>query len=524
MKKRLSILLALAVLQFACACSSSGLGSGKEDFSAEMGHDQIVLGRQLDDPYSVANVTKAVQSLYPTKAVQVGTIEPTHYYVRVLPRTEEDIDVLEEMGLNYLDHPMDYEVLREGDWYRDPSVADGDITWLYMAVPVDMVLPDGLRYEVLDECYIIGSGAPTKGLEDLDWEAVEREAFRISGNESLMPTKAGTSAVPKGRITVLDAAHDSEPEGLAGAKICCNVFVKTSCTFTDDEGYYEMDKSFSSDPRYRIEFANKKGFSIGLNLILLKASVSTLGKQSASGISWTISPESDGNLFARAAVNNSAYSYYNSCNNGGLSIKTPPRNLRIWLTRLVSTSACVMMQQGVLLQDGFVKDLLGDYAILAQIFMPDVVIGIGGKTEYSQLYASTVHELSHASHFMLAGSAFWDKYAEFIIRTFITSGGVTYGIGIESNAGYCEVGEMWAYYMQTLLYAERYPENPVAFGTSHWFFPQIFSYLDNRGLGRFSIFPVLSSDVTSRDLLKDKLISYYPEFKNTINQAFNRYL
>lgn len=524
MKNTLFRLFAMAALPLACACSSSLFGEGKEEHTAEMGHDQIVLGRQLDDPYSVANVTKALASLYPTKAAQVGSLEPTHYYIRVLPESEAQMEELESLGLNYLDHPMDYEILREGDWYRDPAVEEDRITWLYMALPVDMKLPEGLRYEIIDECYIIGSGAPTKGLEDLDWDSIEREAFRISGNEALAPTKAGTSAVPKGRITVMDDAHDSEPEGLAGVKVCCNVFVKTACCFTDEEGYYEMDKSFSSDPRYRIEFTNKKGFSIGLNLILLKASISTLGKQSASGVNVNITRDLDANMFARAVVNNSAFSYYEGCSNGGLNIKTPPRNLRIWLCRLLDNSACVMMQQGVLLQEGLVKDLLGDYTILAQMFMPDVVIGTAGKTEYSQLYASTVHELSHASHFMLAGGSYWGKYAEFMITTFITSGGITYGVGIEPNAGYCEVGEMWAYYMETLLYAERYPSNPISFGTNHWFYPQIFTFLDNRGLGRFSIFPVLSSDVTDRKLLQEKLISYYPEFKNTINQAFNRYL
>ena len=37
--------------------------------------------------------------------------------------------MLQRQGFELLDHPMDYEIVREGDWYHDPGVPEGEITW-----------------------------------------------------------------------------------------------------------------------------------------------------------------------------------------------------------------------------------------------------------------------------------------------------------------------------------------------------------------------------------------------------------
>ena len=123
---------------------------------------------------------------------------------------------------------------------------------------------------------------------------------------------------------------------------------------------------------------------------------------------------------------------------------------------------------------------------------------------------------------MQAGRDFWESYARFILKSFVSSGFVAYGVGTEEDHGYCEVGEMWAYYRQSVLYRERYG-GEAAFGVSYWFHPQIFLQLEDRGLNAWKIFQVLSSDVTDRSVLQKKLISFYPEYKSDINQAFARY-
>lgn len=516
---------AMLLLVHSCTEGHVGLPAAPVDIEGTViSHDMIVLGSHLEDPYSLDNMSKALASVYPTRADRVE-LEPTDIYVRFLPASDEEYSELEACGLQLLDHPVDYEILREGDYYHDPSVPEGSITWQYAVVGKDEEFPEHIRHEVLDECYIPGGEAGTRA-DWVDWEAVEAESFRLTGNAERLSSdtrRSGGGAVPAGRLTIKDDKYGPEPFGIKGVKVSCNSFVKFSHAYTDDDGNYVMDKKFSSNPRYRIVFKNRRGFAIGFNLLLVPASSSTLGKNSPAGASVTVTAASERKLFTRCAVNNAAYEYYEKCSSGDYSIKTPPANLRIWLFQNLRASSAVMMQQGAMIDDGIVGDYLGEYVFLLKIFLPDVTLGLKGTDDYAGVYSQTVHELAHASHFMQVGKDYWNRYAKFVMTSFVTSGFVTYGTGTESDHGYCEVGEMWAYYMQSMLYNERYPDDEKTFGTGYWFYPQLFMYLDDRGLGRFRIFPALTSDITDREMLKKKLTSLYPQFKSAINQAFGRY-
>ena len=105
------------------SCSKEGkVSAGRDldyDYGKELSHDAIVLGDRLENPYKTENVTKALQSLYPTKADRVD-IKPTDLYVRFLPANDEEFEALIGLGLNLTDYPLDYDILVDGDWYHDP--------------------------------------------------------------------------------------------------------------------------------------------------------------------------------------------------------------------------------------------------------------------------------------------------------------------------------------------------------------------------------------------------------------------
>lgn len=479
----------------------------------------IVLGRQLDDPYTVANMTKAFESVYGTKADR-GQITTTDYYVRFLPQGGEQMEKLLSLGIQPIDHPVDYEILKEGDYYHDPEVAEGDITWQYAVVGKGFTFPEGIRYEILDECFL-PENSSTKS-EYVDWESVEREAFRITGNAEMLRegTKADTGR-PCGRITIQDDST-GEIVGVKGVRVSCNVFVKIASSFTDEEGNYEMRMNFSSSPRYRLVFKNRKGFCIGFNLLLVPASVSTLGEGEVSGMDVLVDRNSERKLYTRCVVNNAGYEYYSSCNNEGIVMKTPPTNLRIWLFQRLSMSSAPMLQQGALIDNSVVSKYLGEYSFLIKMFLPDITIGLRDMDSFSEIYSEALHEFAHASHFMQAGKGYWDKYIYNVLLSFVTSGFVTFGSGTEEDHGYIEVAEMWAYYLQNRLHENRFGGNPD-FGSSYWFSPQILMVLDNKGMDRFKIFSALGPDITDRDMFQAKLVSLYPESRSMINQAFGRY-
>ena len=212
MKK--TIHFCVLLLLVAVACGKASVEGPEENFNFDDGsgvtHGMIELGEQLEDPYSVENMTKALRSLYPTKA-DVIQLHATNLYVRILPRDDAELKLLDSLGIRMLDHPLDYQILREGDWYHDPSLPENSPTWQYAVIPADYKMPEGIRYELLHECYLAEEAEQTKA-DGIDWEEVEREAFRLTGNaEMLLPrTKAGdTPKYPQGRITILDEDYDT---------------------------------------------------------------------------------------------------------------------------------------------------------------------------------------------------------------------------------------------------------------------------------------------------------------------------
>lgn len=527
MKQMLFYFVGALVVLLACDKTDVSDPYVSDETEAEsISHEMIELGEKLDDPYTVANVTKAIQTLYPTKAGRIE-LKPTDIYVRFLPQDDDQLAVLQEMGVEFLDHPMDYAIVKDGDYYHDPDIEEEEITWQYCVVPDEFIFPRNIKYEILDYCYISENDPATRAADgEIDWAAVEKEAYRLTGNESLydeMSTKSGASK-PEGRITIVDEnANGGKPFGLPGVKIVCNSFVKFSSTYTDRDGYYKISKSFSSRPRYRIMFKNKSGFAIGFNWILVPASTSTLGKGPKEGKDFTIDRNSDWKLFCRSVITCAAYDYIATCNEFDSGVTPPPGSVRIWMFKGLSSSSAPMLKHGAMIDNTIIGKYLGTFAGIVKLFLPDITIGTKDAGSFADIYSETIHEMAHASHYSKVGNSYWDKYIKFVLKEFVLHGKEAYGVDGDEDCGYCEVGEMWAYYMQNKLYNERYGgEMPVA-GSNFWFHPQIFSYLDERGVGKDKICRVLTSEVKDVKSLRSKLISTYPEKADIINQAFERY-
>lgn len=523
--KRFLELLVLMTMVLSCSkegSAGSGSGAVMPDDDYSLSHGMIVLGEKLENPYTTDNVQRAYTSIYPTRSRT--DIETTDLYVRFLPEDSDDLELLLRKGVDLVDHPVDYEIVTDGDYYHDPEIAEDKITWQYAVVPKDFVFPD-VKYEVLDECFIADGDVTTRSGETIDWDALEAESFRLTGNEDmLVPEMKGKKVYPSGRITIVDEdVNGGKPFGVAGVRVRCNVFVKFASTYTDRDGYYKIPKKYSSKVRYRLVFKNSKGFAIGFNLIIVQASTSSLGRRSPEGYSTAVTRKSESKLFKRCVVNNAAYDYITRCSAEDMNLTPPPSDLRIWLFPGLSASSAVMIHHGAVVDNSIISNFLGIFSSIIKFFAPDITIGTNGLSSYRELYSTVCHELAHASHFAKAGKKYWDKYIKFILTSFITSGGTTYGSGSEPDAGYCEVGEMWAYYLESMMYKERYGGAVPSFGTSYWFRPQIFRYLDERGISRSDILNVLTSDVTDRNVLENRLLSKYPEKATVIGQAFNRY-
>lgn len=517
-------LLAALLSAFLASCTKSPQEHGSSPFPDDgtdvLYHDAIVLGEKLDNPYAVENVKSAYVALYPTKSRD--DIATTDYYVRFLPDNDDQLSVLRNMGLMLVDHPVDYEILREGDYYHDPAVGEQKITWQYAVVPVDFRFPSGIKYEILEDCYISSSVGSKSS--SVDWAAVEAESFRLTGNGDLLaPGTKGGEEQPSGYITITDpSAYGGQPVGVAGVQVTCNVFVKFSSAYTDERGFYRIPRSFSANPRYRLVFKNEKGFTIGLNSILFPASVSTLGKHSTSGVDLVVDASSDRKLFRRCVVNNAARDFYLRCGEGDLNISEPPSNLCFWIFDNLDASSAVMLHHGTVLNDGYEVVFFQVLSWVAKIFGPDITLGTLNCSTFKDISDLVNHEMAHACHFARVGKDFWDEYIMYIVKCAL-QGQDTYGDGSLEGAGLCAVGEMWAYYLQSRMHKDKYGGANPSFGSRYWFHPQILSSVEDRGISTSEIFEAIASGVTSSDELRDLLVETFPAKKNSINQIFNRY-
>ena len=527
MKNFRVILLCAFVAALAESCSKSG---GDDDFpgnpvevsDGSLSHGEIILGEQLENPYSLENVKCACKSLYPTKSFD--GLQATNLYVRFLPKDSDEMNLLESLSLELLDYPVDYEILQDGDYYKDPSISEDAITWQYAVVPSDFVFPD-IEYQILENCFITDSSSGTRsGIQDVDWEAVERKAFDLTGNGDMVSDcSVKGSSNPSGRITMVDEEYGGgQKVGVAGVRVECNVFVKFSSTYTDRDGYYTIPRKFSANPRYRLVFKNSKGFSIGFNWILYPASISTLGESSPSGINYNVDKDSGRTIFRRCVVNNSAYDFFERCSSSDLGITAPPSNLCFWTFDSTDASSAVMLHHGTVLDGDSTNWIYKLVSYVVGFFAPDITIGAEGLENYKEISAVVCHEMAHASHFVSVGKDYWDDLVHYIVQCAVR-GQDLYGDGTLENAGVCAVAEMWAFYLQSKMYKERYGGTNPAFGSSYWFHPQILTYLEDRGMTAGEIFAALTSDVTSVDLLREKLLTLYPARKSIITQVFNRY-
>jgi hypothetical protein len=130
--------------------SSNDLNDRDGD-ETEIGNRKIELGAKRANPFSVAAMTQAFNTLWPQH--QVAALPASHLYVRFKPASLEEYKLLEPFNLPLRTFPLDYEILKEGDWYDDPTIPNDQIPWLYSVVKPDFQFP-AIQYEILEPLFL----------------------------------------------------------------------------------------------------------------------------------------------------------------------------------------------------------------------------------------------------------------------------------------------------------------------------------------------------------------------------------
>lgn len=245
---------ALLTINSACQKDDSGKVTEEKEINTSK-EGEIIVGAKIENPYSLKNMQSAYESLTSNLGLKSAEVlEPTHYYVRFLPKDTSEYNALKaDTTLTLFCYPLDCE-LSEGDFYHDKSLPENQITWQYTKVPISYVF-GRVHYEILEELYIpveteVGD---LKSGSSLSWYNLLDESMKITGNldkeitiqnesndahlKGLFPSKWNPSA------TILvwdDVLGKSIP--LVGAKVKARHWLHWDTKITNSDGYAKLEK------------------------------------------------------------------------------------------------------------------------------------------------------------------------------------------------------------------------------------------------------------------------------------------
>lgn len=362
--------------------------------------NQVVLGKQLENPYTVENMRKAYKNIKGSlKNSTTIDIETTHLYVRCLPANEEEISVLQdEREIQYFDIPLDFEIEQPGGSYHDPSIADGLPTYQYTVVEPDYDFPD-VEYEVLAELFLNEEDTgktSAGGMDEATWNLLEDEALRITDNweESTNVETKGSKWRPSGIIKIeerIDSDLGDVP--LEGCKVLARRWFSWDSRYTDSRGSFIIFKDFRGSVNYSLQFETSLPKFTVTNAI--GASASHTGPKIEGSWNLNLPYGNASESWTRATILNAITDYRTQARRYG--VKLPGSYVTFKIRPKFKNG-----RSGAL---GFIR-----HYIPPTVFLSNTISDIwlytkfrdGSDRETDDLYRLVMHELAHLSHFLNA--------------------------------------------------------------------------------------------------------------------------
>ena len=381
----------------------------KTELIDEIHEGEIQLGDKYENPLLLKNMQRAADTLSKRSGLRNAVIlEPTHLYVRFLPKDSAEYEQLvADTVLDVTPYPLDYE-LTEGTVYHDKSLPYDSYQWQYAVVPIDYDLSSvGIHSEKLEELYM-----PDGILDEEDEDntgALRSTSVSPSSEFSLsqllteaerQTEKVTSTLKSKWRPGATIKAYDNVVGGmipLRGVKvrICVLGFIKTH-KYTDENGNVSFSKrrrraSYSiewEDDKWDIRDKGTQAYYNGPRLEKWWNLSIGMGTQKSLHYS---------------AIHRALYEYYYGDNCG---FSRPSKSLKISYREGSdpdgkasgsTTQACVRTW--------------GWIASPIKIYGTSVY---GGKYSVSSVLHTTLHELTHASHILRMNKSSYEKVKKYI--------------------------------------------------------------------------------------------------------------
>lgn len=242
---------------------------------------EIILGDKLKNPYLVANMQLAYNTLLEQGGFDCGQIRvrPTHYYVKFMPKSLEQYEVLDHDSLlNLSVYPLDYAIIQDGNSYHDPSVPKGEVTYQYAAVRIGYNFNDTVPYEIIDELYIPEEddnlvNDDNDNDDNPNWDCIDKlldQAYLQTDNfDDILGASEYQRRRPRyrpgGNIQIFDTRLNSNI-GMQGVKVRARRWFTVHVARPDENGNYRMRRTFRRPCNYSLWFSTN-WFAVRRHLI-----------------------------------------------------------------------------------------------------------------------------------------------------------------------------------------------------------------------------------------------------------------
>ena len=393
-----------------------------QEFNNNLPSDgMMVLGQELQDPYKLSNMQQAYANITGAKA----QLQPTHLYMRFLPKNEEELYLLKNIDL--FNFPLHYEIIQNGDCYHDPELPAEAITWQYAVIPIDTTIPENIQQELIYEVFI--PNYDTDGSKSGLLEAIEDEAIRLCGYSDMLQQNASKGLfskwTPSGTIKVWDDVL-LKYIPIHGAKVQVRWLTHIEKDFTDANGNFSTS-SFRFDVNYSIKW-ERADFDIRSG---------NWGQAWYNGpklgSAWYLNIDKGGMSWVYAHIFRAAHMYYYGHSSWG--IKSPPKDGKL-LKQSIKIGA--MDKSGTSHYFDFNKFFTTPQI---KVFRYD---SDGSEQASIDLFATTIHELAHASHWEMCYS-----YGQYVLD-FLSDKAI--------------LSESWASCVEHIITNEFYPPRKSDYG------------------------------------------------------------
>lgn len=249
--KNLVLLVFTALLLCCVSCSKSDellQDSPKTGQAGNYSDDEIVLGKEINDPYRLENMQAAFKELKYSNP-PINEIAPNHKYVRIKPANEEQLDLLQQdTNLLLWSYPLNYELLVNGTYYHDPSIPKDEITFQYCVVPMEYEFPSELTVEHIYDVFI-----PPMGEHHDFYSALEDKAYEIIGIKDEPNGSKASEWTPSATIRAYDDVADAYVP-LQGIIVRARYGTKTAKATTNSSGFCQMTETFKHAVNYSFKW------------------------------------------------------------------------------------------------------------------------------------------------------------------------------------------------------------------------------------------------------------------------------